>query len=252
LPETYLESQELIAEIRNLRPQWLLPKPNLREIRRLRYDWLRQKGGFWSRAQTDQEIAHIKELEDAELEEARRESREIRRRIADSAPRAGEHTRLADVFTLPLDGTPGWKGEPVEYWRMPALINMFACLSKYANPVREWVDAEVDVPRMLSDHALFNSFWLYEARAEAVPRLWLRAAFEFMQSWRKVTDGTPTDSRFAAHLVDADIVMSADKNFVHFAERCHKEAPFATAATRQLSGGAVGVEELVGFLKNVP
>ncbi len=251
MPEAYSECQELLQEIRRLRPEWLRKRPNFSELRRLRYDWLRKDGGFWTRARTGphKEFAAIKKLGDEDLELARTESYRIREKLAANELRAGEHTHLSQLYgVLPSDAV-GWNGEPVEYWRLPALTNTQDVLQKYAHPYREWLDGEVDVTAMLSDLGSFNKFWLYEVTAINLPRFWLRAAFEFLQAWRRVTDGTPCDTQLATYLIEADVVVSGDKNFVHFTKRCRSEGPIRIAEAYLVAGGDRGVKELFEFLE---
>ncbi|MCV2366588.1 hypothetical protein [Roseateles oligotrophus] len=97
---------------------------------------------------------------------------------------------------------------------------------------------------MMFDVASMNRLWLYELDPVHVPRQWIRGAFDFLQGWRKVTSGTPGDNSIATHLVEVDEVISADKNFVAFAERCRDEAPFALARATRIAGGEEGVTEL--------
>ena len=118
----------------------------------------------------------------------------------------------------------------------------------YASPVREWLDSEIDVGAMFADSASMNHLWLHELNPAAVPRQWLRGAFEFLQAWHKITDGTPDDSKLATHLVEVDHFISADKNFVRFAERCRAEAPFPTAIATRISGGREGVDEILRLI----
>ena len=53
MPEAFLEAQEIKTAIRRLRPEWLIPNPDLTEVNALELDWRRNNGGFWSRAHND-------------------------------------------------------------------------------------------------------------------------------------------------------------------------------------------------------
>lgn len=249
LPEAFSECNELKAEIRRLRPAWVIPAPKLSEINRLRYDWVRKKGGFWDRAggcvrerETDESVRA-----DRELRLAREESYQIRRRFS-AVKKPGGETHLQYVAGMPSNGTPGWTGKPVEYWRVPSLHFFSSELLVYTSPAREWLDSEIDMGAMFVDAASMNRLWLHEMSPVAVPRQWLRGAFEFLQAWHKITDGTPGDSRLATHLVEVDHFISADKNFVRFAERCRAEAPFPTAIATRIHGGREGVDEILRLI----
>jgi hypothetical protein len=248
MPESFSESVEVKQEILRLRPAWKVASPKLAEVNRLRYDWVRRSGGFWHRARegvapkkTDESLRA-----DREFEIAKGESYQIRQRLVGARPAADTH--LQHVAGLPDAGTPGWSGDPVHYWRVPSLYFFRSELLIYASPVREWIDAEVDVGAMMSDAASMNRLWLHEMDPHNVPRQWLRGAFEFLQAWHKVTDGTPGDSRLATHLAEVDQFVSADKNFVRFAERCRDEAPFRLAQARCVSGGRDGVDQLLALV----
>lgn len=244
MPDSFQECAQVKAEIARLRPDWLLPAPKLVELHRLRYDWVRRSRGFWDRARND--IAPVRTDEslraDREHRAARDQSYDIRKRVSTQKLQAGD-THLQHVAGVPEDGTLGWSGSPVAYWRLPSLYFFRSELFVYTSPAREWLDSEVDVAAMLSDAAAMNRLWLHEMDERAVTCQWLRGAFEFLQQWHTVTDGTPSDSRLATHLVEADRVVSADKNFVRFAARCRAEAPFRTAEAVRVPGGRDGVDE---------
>jgi hypothetical protein len=71
-----------------------------------------------------------------------------------------------------------------------------------------------------------------------------------LQSERKTTDGTPTDASIAVHLPDVDFIVSADKNFVSMANRCHEEGPSISGKGFLISGGEKGIEQLFEFIQN--
>jgi hypothetical protein len=57
-------------------------------------------------------------------------------------------------------------------------------------------------------------FWFYETDVRALPRFWLRWAFEYIQRYKTVIDGTPCDTQLATYLPEADVFISADKAFI--------------------------------------
>jgi hypothetical protein len=93
--------------------------------------------------------------------------------------------------------------------------------------------------------------WLGEISIEEAPRHWLRGAFEFLQAFHKVTAGSPGDSQLSSHLVDVDAVISADRNFVRFAQKCRDDAPFPVAKPHVVSGGASAVTDLLALLRSI-
>jgi hypothetical protein len=249
MPDFYSECAEVLSEIRRLRPHWINASPDLREFRRLRYDWVRRTGGFWERASKDiaTPVTTESKRSESELELARAESKANRSSVRTQNPR-GEHTDLKLVYNDVIQCGKGWDGSPVEYWRVPSLHLFERELRIYASPFREFLDCQVDVFQALADTESLNRLWLYELKAQNVPRQWLRGAFDFLQMWRSITPGSPVDSQLSTHLVDADWVVSADKNFVSMADRCHREAPFRTARARLAKGNRDGVVELLEWI----
>jgi len=52
-------------------------------------------------------------------------------------------------------------------------------------------------------------------------------------------------------LVDVDFVVSADRNFVRFAQKCFDDAPFPVAKPFMITGGASAVTELSELLRTL-
>ncbi|MCV2366585.1 hypothetical protein LNV07_00515 [Paucibacter oligotrophus] len=146
MPETFSECLEIKLEIRRLRPEWVIDRPNLLEFNRLRYDWTKLKNGFWDRARRGVEprVTDESVRGDRELALAREESKQIRQRLSKTDQGVGD-TPIQFVAGLPAPGTPGWAGDPVDYWRLPSLAVVRAELLVYASPYREWIDCEIDI-----------------------------------------------------------------------------------------------------------
>jgi hypothetical protein len=252
MPEAFLEADEIKSAIRRLRPHWLIAPPDLTEVSRLREDWERQDGGFWERARHDIPPPFTDEHVRGERETllAFEEAQQIRKRV-NARKLSIANLKLTQVDGIPAADLPGWRGSPVEYWRVPSLHFLFAELSVYASPYREWLDSEINVEKIAANPASLTEMWFYEIVPNDAPRQWLRGAFELLQAFHKVTTGTPTDSALASHLIDVDIVISADRNFIRFAEKCRTDAPFPVALPRQIAGGAAGVNELWTILSQL-
>lgn len=253
MPEVFLEAEEIKAAIRRFRPEWLIANPDMTEVERLKLDWSRSTGGFWSRAEADvaPPVTDESVRGDEEHRLARLESREIRERVL-SRSETLPNINLRDVGGQPPVETPGWRGAPVAYWRVPSLYHIQAELSIYTSPYREWIDSEVDVTAILRMPDKLTELWYYQISATDMPRQWLRGAFEFLQAYHKVTPGNPIDSQLSSHLVDVDAIISADRNFLRFAELCERDAPFAVAKSYRVSGGVAGVDELLALLGGLP
>ena len=225
MPETFSETKEILAEIRRLRPGWLRKTPNRGDYMRLIHDWKSRNGGMWQRARDtpSREAGFIDQLGGDNLQTARDEAQRIRKEVKEMGIK--KPPPLDKVYSTPQVPFLGWKGDAVAAWRGHAFLSVTPALNDPAHPYTSWLDADVDVRAMLSDSAGWVSFWFYDVGLHAVPRCWLRWAFDYLQAFRKVTDGTPCDTQLATYLPEADIVLSSDGGFIDRIEECRKYAP---------------------------
>jgi hypothetical protein len=249
MPEAFSEAQEIKSEVERLRPEWLNWAREISLYQRLRHDWTRSRGGFWDRARSDtlRESQRIDTL--GLLDIARNSSRQARE-IGKNMP-AGWRTRpFSDIKASLPEPAPGWNGEPFEWWRAEARENFKLAMTRIGHPYAEWLNGEINLAMMTLHASDLTHFWLHETEATRMPRHWLRSAFEFQQQFHKVNDGTPCDTQLGTYLVDVDLMLSADKNFVKFAERCRREAPFPMGRSSLIPGGSHAVEVLLEELRN--
>jgi hypothetical protein len=243
-----IQSNELLNEIRRLRPQWLKSKGNRGEVQRLRHDWGRTKAGFWARVRInpDQEAKYIIQLDGQQLEAARREA-DTRRELMQESP-FDRDTPLSDLLCEPADQAEGYEGGKVEPWRLNGWTSTTHAFRQTNHPYVEWLSA--DHFEVLSlEKASWLKFWFYETERSRMPRFWLRWAFEHYQSFYKVTGGTPGDAQLATYLPEADVVVSADKNFVRIANAVRPYAPVPIASTKLVAAAKKGVTETLGFIQ---
>ncbi|HET6978659.1 MAG TPA: hypothetical protein VFI24_20175 [Pyrinomonadaceae bacterium] len=252
MPEAFLEAQEIKTAIRRFRPDWLIPSPDLTEVNALELDWRRDDGGFWSRAHDDIAPPVTKESLRGEREHdlARQESQEIRKRVLQRKQALGSIS-IREVYGIPPSALLGWQGKPVEYWRVPSLYHIKTELDVYASPYREWLDSEINVVAIAASPESLTKLWYYEITPNDAPRQWVRGAFELLQAFHKVTSGNPADSQLSSHLVDVDVLVSADRNFVRFAEKCRADAPFTLAQAHLVAGGVNAVSELLALVSRL-
>lgn len=251
----YLESEEIKSVVRALRPQWLIKKPNLTEVLRYKQEWTSiGEEGIWEQAARD-----IPPTETAERvrsrqqrEAARERSRTVRNTFEDvPLPGLDASTHLQKLKICLNGPIPRRDAVVTEYWRFAGLTSFREEMSEYISEYRRWLDSELDAPEMLRDISSLRSLWLHEAPVGSLKRQWLRGSIEYLQGWQRVTKGNPGDSEHAAHLVDADYFVSADKNFVRSIDRCHAEAPFPTAQGIYIPKSADGVKELMALLPSL-
>ena len=246
MPDSYLEFEDMKREIQRAHPDWLLSNPDNSAFRKLSYNWSRATGGWWSyvRENVDISASRLRPRDDLVINQVRDQSRQMREAVLQAKkPMVGN-------WLSNLEGSWDIAGTTVRFegWRVYACIiwrNMF--LSDVTT--RQWMGCYIDIDRMLHGNPSdFFNFWHYETTAVALPREWLRFAVYAMQADRKVTDGNPLDATIGVHLMDVDLVTSADRNFISMIRRCHDEAPFVSADGLLLRAGSDGIEDLFQFL----
>jgi hypothetical protein len=226
MPEAYSEAEEVKAEVRRLRPEWLRPHKDLTRFNQIRHDWSRSRGGVWDHIKNGAELL---QRHDAEMN---RRAREQAYALRDDARRWSPELRTATLTktmaSLPAP-RPGWSGDPFEAWRIDGLNVFLTSMGTSGHPAQDWLEGEIDLNLMLFQSASLTKFWLHDVETVRMPRHWLRWAFEFLQRQHKVTEGTPGDSQLGTYLVDVDIMLTADRVLANIANRCRKDAPFAVA-----------------------
>lgn len=248
MPDSFLEFEDIKSEICRTHPEWILTDPDHSGFRKLAYNWSRITGGWWSFVRENVDIcaSKLRPRDDLIINQIRDQSRQMRDSVLQNKkPMVGNW--------LPnFEGSWKINGETVlfEGWRVYAYTiwkNMFSS----DETTRQWMGCHIDINRMLNGNPTdFFNFWHHEATVIALHREWLRATLYAMQADRKVTDGNPLDATIGVHLVDVDLVISADRNFISMIKRCHDEAPFVTADGLLLRAGNDGIDDLFQFLSS--
>ena len=117
------------------------------------------------------------------------------------------------------------------------------------HPYVQWLAADVNFEPLIRDQASWLRFWFYEIECSQMPRFCLRWAFEHLQLFQKVTDGTPGDAQLATYLLEADVVVSADKNFLRTTDAVRPYAQISEANTKLVAANKKGVTETLEFLQ---
>jgi len=253
MPEAYLEAEDIKKVIEKYRRGWLTQSPDRSECNLLIEDFKKIEGGYWGNAENDISPPATDESQRGELEHelAQQESKEIRARINDSKSVLPASLDLKEVyFPLTVEDSESDRVF-VEYWRAQSLYHFKAEFKVYTSPYREWLDYFIDVSKIESQSDSLAELWYNEISSSELPRQWLRGAFEYLQCFHKITSGTPGDSQLSSHLIDVDVVMSADKNFIRFVKQCRKDAPFQIAQEYLISAGSIGVEEVMRHMSEL-
>lgn len=240
LPEVFHEANEIRFEISRLHPEWLRAQPDLNSYQYFLQDWNRLKGGFWDRVKenSDEEIAALQTLGDNEqLSQARQESK---------SRRGAARQASWDFNSFSLNNVPGVDG--VEEWRFAGFKTTTIALLQQRGPWIDWLGTHIDITRMLMSQKAWKNFFLHEIELDNVPRMWIRWAFETLQSMRKVTDGAPCDTQLATYLLDCDQLITSDRAFAEISWKCDDYHNWDTGKVILVRAGASALEELDSLL----
>ena len=237
--EAESEAEELVAEVKRLRPEWMLTQPDYDIVHHLERFWLREvwevansqdKLLFVAEAQTKgamerNSILNLQRLQQGQwreegifqsLEEIRKDLRTaVARPLSDH-----QHLRQAQ----------GWGWEPgslVEQWRWNTQIVFWDALTQA--PIRtaftgehttyaDWVGTYVDLGAIRTNHRDFGRMLFYETLEDRMPRAWLRWAVHFAQHAVRLGQGNPVDVQLASYLVEADLFITNDKRLARIIE----------------------------------
>lgn len=249
MPEAYSESIEILREIERARPDWLRKVPDLESFNRLKKDWTRTRGGFWARSERSSERSarHVSQVEGSMMDDARTEAHASRKEMI-----AAKWTHMPPMDTM-LAGFPtpllGWRGDLVEAWRIDSFLYMTRALAHKDHPYRDWISPFIELDSWILHSRDWVEFWLYLAHKNALPRQWLRWAHSFVQRFRKVSQGSPSDAQLFTYFIETDIVITADKALVDILEECRPYSPCKLPEGKLVPAGAFGINILLRLLE---
>lgn len=239
--EAQLESQEVVAEARRLRPAWCRSMPDTAKLASLTAAWTKR---IWRIARSQPEVLHEYLTRDLRIHDyVTQKQREQRLEVI----RTGFD--VTSVSTLKASATSdaspeylaGWDGAPVDVWRLHtrdlfwhqlATVPARAWLTGDDTTYADWTGAWLDLGCLTSDRSDFTRFWLQEVEVTAIPRNWLRWAVPTVQIARKVTGGNPADAQHSAYLLDCDTYLTADVGYAATLAMVREQAPFTMAEPR--------------------
>lgn len=251
MPEAYYTTLELLHEIRRLRPDWLRTKSNEAGFRQLKNDWGRSKTGFWTRvrampSEAAKRIAEVGFYDDLHRGAEMARAQQAQMRTAVPHGTAPPLSGWKGVFPRP---TPGWRGDPIDVWRIEASGLFENLLNQPHHPYFEWLHYFVGLPKALSDRESWNSFWLYEARQEHLKTIYLQSNAELLQSFKKINEGTMIDGSLTVYSLFADRFYSADRRLIDVLTMCADQLDIRFAEPRLMPAGNKGFEFFLEDLK---
>lgn len=259
MPEAYSESQEVLGEVRRLRPEWLLKQPPRGEFERLYRDWRRNGTGFWSRVRREPEraSAHVRNMQRDMLELARKETKTARKGQvgntypAWSAPLNKYFTEMPRQLGAKGDevSVSAWRWDAFNFWTFHLRsIRGQPTPLEAADGYVDWLSAELDFGKALHSAASWYQFWLFDVREEAMPRRWLRFSSGLLQQFSGWSRGTPGDNQISTYLMDADRFITADTGLSRIVEKLRSDAPFPVAAPTLVGADKAGAIETLALI----
>ncbi len=254
MPEAYEEAREVRESVCRHHPEWLRQPPDKATYTRHRMDWVRHRGGFWHRVLTSPSTValHLAALEGDSMAVPRARAYKARAEARDEMCTLGPAWSFENVELAALQGAlvskAGQETEAVSPWRLSAisvLRNQLSPASAYSDWLSPWMDTSI---ASLSNRG-WRRFWLIEVQPTEVPRWWLRWAFEFLQTLRTVTPGTPCDAQLATYLLTCDYFVSADRGLVEIATKVRDHAPFKIGRSFLVPAGSHAVPALLDALR---
>ncbi|MHB8996167.1 MAG: hypothetical protein ACYC63_13050 [Armatimonadota bacterium] len=211
-PMAYRQAKEVEAEIRRCRPQWVNPWPDRSSIKA----FLANHWEHWKQARAGQEpppqscAAYRKTFE-----KGVRASRAAQK-TARGAVREG-----ADAFRVVTAGSEvkqcaeGSLSDPEAYWRMNCLQVWHEAIVRRVEASRDYADwlGPFLKEGAFTDVKSYSSFWMCEARGEALRRNRISGLVDYYQLDGRVTHGNAGDQLHAVHLLDVDAFITADRPF---------------------------------------
>ncbi|GGR53954.1 hypothetical protein [Streptomyces roseolus] len=249
--EADLEAEEVVGEVRRLRPEWARAVPDTGREASLRTFWTKT---VWRRAldshdlfreiaparHADRTAKHLVDVQKTQQKEWRAGKFDVGDLSRITAFPSEETAPGPRLGWRPGDRIAAWRPLTQEvYWRYFA-VGRRSVLTHEDATGADWVGARVDLRAMCASREEFNRFWLYGVDAANMPRNWLRWAAQTVQTDMKVTGGNPRDVQHASHLPDCDVFLTADKNFARVLDRIGRQAPVPVGRGLRVAPAAHG------------
>jgi hypothetical protein len=209
-PVSYRQAQEVLGELRRLRPEWVKPAIGLRRVR----EFLRAYRDEWKRVQegvlpSTGFAVYRRDFEagcqeNAQLQKLQRSAHLKRDRGFTLAVSDGRRVRAIERYDF---------ADPEQYWRLSSLQcwhNAVVQRHPASRDYADWLNPHI-TNRAMHDSASYSAFWLRDVQPERVQLNRIMGLAEYYQLSQKVTHGNPNDALHANHLMDCDLFLTSDK-----------------------------------------
>jgi hypothetical protein len=241
--ESRTEADEVIAEVRRLRPEWAR-NGSVGAYRRHARFW---KSKIWDASREGRfDPPHPERLrserDEERVLETQRFTQENMRAAKFNIDTHGLSRRLLEAKATydPADSdweSLGWEAsDGVEIWRVENASVWTTTLARpQVEPFKssiDWIQPFLDIEAMAANRTSLGHMWLYEVERANVPVNWLRWAVRFAQTAAKLEPSGARDEQLATYIAHADLFITNDRRFSRILQPVVEAAPAAVAAVR--------------------
>jgi hypothetical protein len=193
-------ADEVVSEIRRLRPRWLRAFPETSKLLRLEKFWTKK---LWQQAAADPLLVAEQMNARPEMDQASQHVYEMQQSNR-SAFRESDASRTWEVephvdLSNQLDSERlGWAGERVAFWRVENAMTWWDVTLRGASgrvpshsTLHDWLDPWVRPNLIRRERESWNCFWYYEVDGARVPRNWITSLMPWAQILTKLHCRSP-------------------------------------------------------------
>jgi hypothetical protein len=209
-PESYLETQEIINELKRCRPNWVHPVPHEKkdilaylENYRLKMKFFRHNHFF----ETNESFEEYVSLAERAIDIGNPNDKKIRQSYLkyESLEIRANDPEIQMLLTSLPDCERFWRGKSSLIWRQAL---------KGDPSMRDYKDWLLPYLRLTTvDKMDWESFWLKDVNSRNVPRTYIRGLTEYFQLRFRITHGNMEDSNHSLYLVGNQLFLTSDKNY---------------------------------------
>jgi hypothetical protein len=244
--EAKMLADEVIEEMRLLRPEWVWKMPETSNIARLEKFWELK---IWQSATRDPvQFGHT--ILDSDMEAADTAIYEVQAENKQAASASGFRLRDSEPWTnlsdQPTSVQLGWNGQPFHLWRLKAAqlwwdVIVVRPSGTPGHPsLRDWLAPYLKRQAVREDRERWNRLWYHEVEASRMPRTWMTEVLFDAQLQQKLSFGNSRDVQHAAYLFDADVFFTADGAYATALENVSRWTPKPFAVVRRVPSPETG------------
>jgi hypothetical protein len=259
-------ADEVVSEIRRLRPKWLRTFPETSKLPVLENFWTKK---IWQEAAADPSLVADRMKAVPEMDQAGEHvyaTQQFNKEafIESDASANWEVEPSVDLSVDPNNELEtyrrGWDGERVAFWRVDSAMTwrdvaLRGGRSPLHKTLHDWLAPWVRSDLLRRERESWNRFWYYEIDGAMMPRNWITSLMPWAQILTKLGEGNPRDIQHAAYLYDADIFFTADRRYAASLEHLRPWSPVPFARTTRLSATApivAGIKDEVDRVESQP